>query len=431
MLAEQIVYAQAAQCRRTLFLTSLSEPHDKLIRHSEPFSWYSEQYVGDQVLYHSLYDSLSQGGPDAALDLVLTTAQEHRADMVVVDSFRGLHDLVDDNLSLRKFIFGLGGALSVLGCTTLLTGEYGQDEVRSYPELTVVDGLIYLSLERVGGEHRRWLEVTKLHGSNYLSGRHRFAIADDGITVYPRIASMYRQSLYTSGTRRISLGVPGLDPMFHGGVFERSFTLLLGIPGTGKTLLALQFLAEGVQSNGGGLLVSFHESPAHIRLQAQRFGLNGGGMFQDERVQIIHHSAVDLNPDAVAADIREAVERGGIRRLALDSVANLEGVMDQATFRDFLVALTTYLRSQGVTTLLMKEISELNGGPLSVAGLAASVTVDNILLLHYIELDGHLERVISIVKARESASDYSLRRYSISDLGMSVGEAFHGVEGIH
>jgi len=88
-----------------------------------------------------------------------------------------------------------------------------------------------------------------------------------------------------------------------------------------------------------------------------------------------------------------------------------------------------YLRSRGVATLLLKEIPELAGAPLTLAGLTVSVTADNILLLRHVELDGRLERIISVVKLRDSDFDASVRPYTIGRHGLVVGEPLRGVEG--
>ena len=55
LLTEQILFHQASQGRRSLFLTTLSEPHEKLIRHAEAFSWFNRRWLGDQIELLSLY----------------------------------------------------------------------------------------------------------------------------------------------------------------------------------------------------------------------------------------------------------------------------------------------------------------------------------------------------------------------------------------
>lgn len=429
LLTEQILFHQAAQGRRSLFLTTLSEPHEKLIRHAEAFSWFDRRWLGDQIELLSLYPTVEQQGLTEALELLLQSVRARRAQIVVIDGFRGLRTMAGDDFSVRRFIFDLAAKLNLLGVTCIFNGEYGRPEIDHYPEFTIADGIVWLRNDLVGMKHERWLEVVKLRGAAYLGGRHRFEISQPGIEVYPRIASLVGTVDYTPGPERLRLGTPGLDAMLNGGILGSSVTLLLGTPGTGKTLVSMQFLAEGARQGEPGLFVSFHESPSHLRYRAQSFDLIGDESFLDGSVQILYASAAELNAEAVATRICAAIDEHRIRRVVVDSVANLEATFDTAQLGDYLVALTMYLRSRGVATLLLKEIPELAGAPLTLAGLTVSVTADNILLLRHVELDGRLERIISVVKLRDSDFDASVRPYTIGRHGLVVGEPLRGVEG--
>jgi len=431
LLCEQIAFSQAAAGHTSLIVTALSEPHEKLIRHAEEFRWFDWNRIGREVEFLSLYQTVVDQGLGAAIDLLVRTVRERQASILVFDGFPGLRDISGDDLAVRRFVFELGGKLGLLGATTLLVGEYARDEIGRYSEFSIADGIIMLSNDLVGVRHERWLEVLKLRGTDYLGGRHRFVISSDGMTVFPRPATLVREADYRLGEGRLAMGVAGLDAMIGGGLRAHSVSLLLGTPGTGKTLLSLQFLAEGARRGERGLLVTFHESPAHLRDQAESMGLVEPAMFDTGAIQILHQPSIELNVDQVALHIREEIARGGVRRLALDSLTNLEQVHDTpASLADYLVALTTYLRSQGVTTLLIKEIAELAGAPVTLAGLTVSVTVDNILLLRHVELDGKLERIISVIKIRDAAFDAMVRRYQIGPHGLTIGEPLHGVEGL-
>jgi circadian clock protein KaiC len=430
LLSEQIAFHQASQGRSSLIVTALSEPHDKMIRHAESFRWFEWSRIGREVEFLSLYQTIQDEGLSGAMDLIVRTVHERHVSLLVFDGFRGLRDVGGEELSVRRFVFELGGKLGLLGATCLLVGEYDRNELELYPELAIADGILMLANDLVGVSHQRWLEVVKLRGTDVLGGRHRFDIGEAGITVFPRQASLMREAIYTMGDTRLAIGVPGLDAMIGGGLRAHSVSLLLGTPGTGKTLLALQFLAQGARQGERALFLTFHESPAHLRAQAEGLGLVEPELFDRGALQIIHEVPVELNADRVAARIREEVSRGGVRRLAVDSLTNFEYALDPAFQADYLTAFTTYLRGQGLTTLLVKEIAELAGAPLTLAGLTVSVTVDNILLLRHVELDGQLERVVSVIKIRDSDFDPAVRRYRIGSDGLVIGEPLRGVEGV-
>jgi circadian clock protein KaiC len=429
LLCEQIAFHEAAAGRASLIVTALSEPHEKLIRHAEEFRWFDWARIGQEVEFLSLYQTVLDEGLRGAMDLIVRTTHERHASTLIFDGFRGLRDLAGDELAVRRFIFELGGKLGLLGATTLLVGEYARDEVERYPEFTIADSILCLSNDLVGVRHERRLEVVKLRGSGYLGGRHRFEITPDG-TVFPRQATLVPDADYRLGADRLPIGVAGLDAMIGGGLREHSVSLLLGTPGTGKTILALQFLAQGARHGERGVFVTFHESPSHLRDQAESLGIAGPDLFENGAVQILYESPIELNADRVAARVREVIAQGGVRRLAIDSLTNLEAELEPNTQSDYLIGLTTYLRMQEVTTLMLKEIPELAGGPLTLAGMTVSVTVDNILLLRHVELDGQLERIVTVIKIRDSDFDARVHRYRIDAGGLVLGEPLAGVEGI-
>src|SRR4051794_797024 len=109
VMSEQIAFFQAALGRHALILTALSEAHEKLIRHADGFPWFDASRLGRQVHFLSLYDALQSGGSAQALETIVQTARQERVDVLVLDAFRGVRDLLGDELALRRFIFELGG----------------------------------------------------------------------------------------------------------------------------------------------------------------------------------------------------------------------------------------------------------------------------------------------------------------------------------
>jgi len=74
---------------------------------------------------------------------------------------------------------------------------------------------------------------------------------------------------------RLDAGIGEVNRVLGGGIMKGSAVLIAGEPGTGKSTLMLQ-LASRVQSGGRTLYVSGEESPAQIRLRAERLGVTGG-----------------------------------------------------------------------------------------------------------------------------------------------------------
>src|SRR6188768_2546648 len=73
--------------------------------------------------------------------------------------------------------------------------------------------------------------------------------------------------------RKTATGVAGFDEITGGGLPRSRTTLLVGGPGSGKTIFALQFLAHGARNLGEpGIFVAFEETPDRIASNFETFG---------------------------------------------------------------------------------------------------------------------------------------------------------------
>ena len=86
------------------------------------------------------------------------------------------------------------------------------------------------------------------------------------------------------------------------------------------------------------------------------------------------------------------------------------GVASQRRFRELVYALTKHFRAAGVTPLMTMEVAELLGNA-QLTGHGVSSIVDNLIVLRYVEVDGHLERAVFVLKARGTSHAADLRRF--------------------
>lgn len=431
ILAQQISFAAARSGLRVIYFTNVSEPHAKLVEHISGFGFFSPDLLGDLIQIYNITSQIRNRGFRETLDFIVDSVRAEQADLVVVDSFRGLKHVLDVSVRDRAALFDMSAQLSLLGCTSLLVGEYTPDEIQTEPEFAIADGIIYLRYFQEGAQARRTLRVTKLRGVGYLGGEHSYVIDQSGLHVFPRQESLTQAPAYRATEERVSMGVADLDQMMYGGPIRSSSTLIAGSAGTGKTVLSLHFLAAGAACGERGLMVSFQENPEQLAIRAGHFGLGEQLGVVGERTDILFLSPVELDIDYAAALIRDAVEQRGIRRVVIDSVAELEfAARDRERFDDFLASLVGYFRGREVTTLMTREIAQLFGGDLTISRRGLSYIVDNIVLLRYIELQGQIRRGITVLKIRGSNHDKSLRELTIDQGRVAVGERFAGLSGL-
>jgi circadian clock protein KaiC len=328
-------------------------------------------------------------------------------------------------------VYDLAVQLASGGTTTFLVGEYTLADVTTLPEFAVADGIVFLRNEPAELTRVREFEILKLRGTDYVAGRHFFEISTRGLLFYPRVTiPTDAVQVGPRGGGRVSFGVPGLDEMLGGGLPPNSTTVIEGGTGTGKSLLGLHFLAEGAAQGDVGLCLTLEESPDEIREVAHNFGLPFKEYEQRRLVHVRYASPLELSPDRFLHRARAQIEDVGARRVVLDSLTGLSlGISSQRRFKQLVYALSHHFRELGVTLVMTLEVPEVFGGG-QLTGHGVSSIADNVILMRYLEVQGHLERAISVLKARTIAHSTELRTFAITDRGASVGGPLAPLRGV-
>lgn len=431
ILAQQISFAAAKAGLRVIYFTNVSEPHSKIVEHTHQFAFYEPDLIGERIQIYNITSQIRHKGFKETLDFIVDTVRSEHSDLVIVDSFRGLKHVLEVSVRMRGAIFDAAAQLSILGCTSILVGEYTPYEFQTEPEFAIADGIINLSHATEGVQEQRSLRIAKMRGVRYLGGEHSFEINHEGIRVYPRQESIAQAPTYRATQERVSTGISKLDEMLYGGLIRSSSTLLAGSAGTGKTIFSLHFLAAGVARGERGLMVSFQENPEQLQLRAGNFGIDQSLGLQGGLTEVLFLSPVELNLDAAADKIREAVTTRHVQRVVIDSVAELEfAVRDPERFDDFLASLVGFFRGNEVTTIMTREITQLFGTELTIASRGLSYIVDNIVLLRYVEYQAQIKRLIGVLKERGSNHDKSLRELIIDGGQISIGQPLSHLSGL-
>ncbi len=425
VLALQMLFCAARQGKRALYFTTLSEPSLKLVRHMQGFRFFDPRLLDERIRIVDLGSTLRAHDPETALATVTARVEESEPDLVVIDSFKALHDLSDQPLRTRTLTYDLAVQMASWGATTLLVGEYGAADAGELPEFAIADGILRLGTAPHDLTRIRELEVQKLRGSGFVPGIHLFEIGEDGIAFFPRVSSPAVPAAEPppgSPRPRLSTGVTQLDALFRGGLPPASSTTLMGGTGTGKTLLGLHFLVEGARRGEPGVLFTLEETPDQLRDIASRFPFEFATLEQKGLVHLRYVSPIELSTDRFLHEARREVERLGARRVVVDSLTSLAlGAISERRYRELVYALAKHLRAAGVTLVMTLEIAELLGsGQLS--GHGVSFASDNVVQLRYVELAGRLDRAVSVIKARGVDVDTEVRAMTIGPHGVEVSD---------
>lgn len=432
-LSLQMAFHTAAGGRAVLYVSTLSEPAPRVLKHLCGFSFFDPARIGQELVFTSLAPILERG-LDAIADSVLHSAREQQATLLILDGVGTLTDFHPSPAELRRFVSGLVGELAGIGCTMLLTTS-GMPALQGGTAglFTLCDGILELAQSDDGPAAWRRLRAWKVRGQANLLGWHAARLGDDGLVVHPRLEAVAPGEPSDGfGGPRLAVGHGEIDAMMCGGVPALSSTILAGAPGTGKTLLALEFLLEGARREQPGVLLCFRESIAELRFKAQSFQLELDDALELGLVTIQHHLPAELDVDGLLSELLAHVEEVEPARVVIDNVGELiEGMPDERRHRRLLVALMARLRAAGATTLLTLELGQAIGPELEFSGSEFEATSDNVVLLRYVEYRGMLRRILSILKMRDSGYDPSIREYEIhAEHGLRVLTAGESSEGL-
>jgi circadian clock protein KaiC len=319
-------------------------------------------------------------------------------------------------------------ALEDLAVTAIITAERDSDygAVSRYGvEEFVADNIIILRYVLNQERRRRTIEALKLRGARHGAREYPFAIDEtNGVGI---ITLSDISLTHPSSEVRVSIGNPDLDVMCGGGAMQGSVTLISGTTGTGKSLLAIEFLTAG-DEHQDAMLIAFEESEQQIIRNAQSWGHDLGALQASRRVTLHCRYGPSTTLERHLAQIINLLEQHPPTRLVIDGLSALKNVSTRHDFLDFLTSLTALVKARQITTLytIAPPLFDFK----SATEVEASTLIDAIILLRYIEIYGELHRGITVLKMRGSDHDKRIRELQIGSTGSRIGEAFRTTTGI-
>ena len=221
-------------------------------------------------------------------------------------------------------------------------------------------------------------------------------------------------------------GIIGLDEITLGGLPRGRATLICGSAGCGKTMLAVEFLDNGVRDYGEpGVFVAFEETKDELVVNAASLDFNLDKLVRQGKLAI-DHVHIDPNEIAETGDydleglfirLKYAIESVGAKRVVLDTIETLfSGFTNTALLRAEIRRLFQFLKSFGVTAIVTGERGE---NALTRFGLEEYVA-DCVILLDHRVNDQITTRRMRIVKYRGSSHGTNEYPFIIDEQGFSV-----------
>lgn len=205
---------------------------------------------------------------------------------------------------------------------------------------------------------------------------------------------------------KASSGVAGLDDILSGGFTRRRLFLVEGMPGTGKTTLALQYLRAGAAAGESVLYVTLSETEEELRAVAESHGwpLDGiaireltpseGALDLDEQNTMFHPSEIELA--STTRRILEDVERLKPTRVVFDSLSELRLLAGTALrYRRQILALKQFFSTRDCTVILLDDMTATDHD-LQMQSIAHGVILLEVLNAEY----GSARRRLRVIKYR-------------------------------
>jgi circadian clock protein KaiC len=347
---------------------------------------------------------------------------------VVIDSLSEIRLLAQSSLRYRRQILALKHYFARHNSTVVMLDDL-TTETTDRAVHSIAHSVIHLDqLAPIYGGERRRLRIVKCRGQSFRSGHHDFVIRRGGIGVFPRLSAAEHRQGFTG--ELVRSGQPTLDALLGGGLAAGSSTLVVGPAGTGKSLLVLQFIAAAVARGERAALFVFDEELGLLFARTAALGIDLQAMCDANKLLVEQMDAAELSPGEFSHRVRAAVDRAGIRTVAIDSLNGYHAAMPEEEFLTLHQhELLQYLNRRSAATFLTMAQHGMVGGEMTQP-VDVTYIADSVIMLRYFEALGRVRRAISVIKKRTGTHEDTIREFRIDGRGITVGEPLREFQGV-
>jgi len=234
---------------------------------------------------------------------------------------------------------------------------------------------------------------------------------------------------------RVPTGISGLDKMLEGGIPRGRTVIIVGGPGSGKTILCTQFLVNGIRHyDENGLYVSLEESKTHLYQAMKRFKWDLTQLEKDGKFSFVDASPIRRVPGNVKIGkyvvgkrdfsmlglinaVEQMAESTSAKRIVVEPLATMSfqypEIYDR---RNAYLDLIESLTATGATCLTTMEMPSLDLRSV----VEEEYLAHGVIVLQSVQVGKAMARVIQVRKMRATAADVQPRPYKIDDTGMTI-----------
>jgi len=417
----ELVYRGASMFEEPGLIVLFEVSPDRLVRDAARFGWdlrALERLRKLKIIFTTR--SVFRQELQQADSLLLEEAAEIGARRIYVDGVAGA---AVGAAELRDSFHVLVEGLQRENLTAVFAVEAAAtdgDRRITLPEESIADTVIRLRMEERFRATVRSIEIVKSRGHDFQMGRHSFRIVDGhGLEVYRRVQAPRRasrdQAAAFDPTTRVATGIPGLDAVVNGGYFIGSTTVVSGISGVGKSVMGLQYIAEGARRGERSLMLTLDEQVAQVIRNANSIGIDLRAYIDSGLVRLQYDAPQEMEIDLHFHNIEQLVEEFKPKRVLIDSLSTYGANMGTGgrVFRDFFHALVALMKEHQTAAVYNHENPEMLGMSSMMGDFAMSSLVDNILLMNWIELGDAFRLGLTVAKMRANPNTRSTHECEI------------------
>ncbi|RTR05068.1 ATPase domain-containing protein [Halomonas nitroreducens] len=331
----------------------------------------------------------------------------HQPQTVFIDSINHLNLLFADTFQFRAQILSFLRYLCSRGCTVMFSTDAGSPADSELQFLA--DGVIELD--------EGFLQVRKLRGAWFMTGRHQYRVGVHGLQAFPHHLPP-AASIAAPVGEPLSSGSPCLDRLLGGGIEPGTTTLITGPSGVGKSTLAASFARQASRHGRVAIYLFEEELPFYFKraddLAMGLSALQHDGLLAIEQVEPMRYLA-----DEFLDKVRHETQATDTRLVVLDSVSGFELSLNGENLKERVHAFAKGLARRGISVLLINEIQAISG-PMTLTERGISYLADNVLLLNYREENKRMGKMLGVLKKRTGSFDTRICPYRIGPGGVRL-----------
>lgn len=223
----------------------------------------------------------------------------------------------------------------------------------------------------------------------------------------------------------VKTGIMGLDNALKGGLRRGASVLITGSPGTGKTIMALQFIYNGIKDyKENGIFITTEENLDDIRYYAKTLGMDIQKYEKSGNIVLIEKSVTRLKGGIVSIEgLLDLIKKKNIKRVSLDSLIFFEYLYpkvdhDGMEFRRQVLLFMQQMKKVGVAFLCTSErhITDLDRIEYDMMDFL----FEGFIIVTRVRKGAYFERILTIAKMRGQEHSLDVYPVSIGKGGVSV-----------